>query len=188
MSICTALTTLIKLIATYNTVIKKLHYWWWPDEARWSARKYTRNRQFMGLLEVKYVFWFCEFTRGSEGSIEPDWIKVLLDEATAAMLSHPTSSGLIRWSAEMSNVEQSFQGQVEIIHSTGSSHAERLADACITTPVTTPSCWTVKLVRSWKLYEVYNWNKLFLISVIWKVDQSSIFGGNSTCHLWKTLK
>jgi len=74
-----------------------------------------------------------EFTSGSDGSTEPDCMNVLPDVVTAAaVLSHPTSSGRIRCSAELSNVEQSFQGHVETIHSTGSSHAARLAEACIT--------------------------------------------------------
>jgi len=74
-----------------------------------------------------------EFTRGSEGSAEPARMNVLLDDITAdaeAMLSHPTSSGRILWNAELSNFAESFHGHTETIHSTGSSHAARFADAC----------------------------------------------------------
>jgi len=71
-----------------------------------------------------------EFTRGSEGSTELDCRPVKVADA-AAGVSHPTSSGLILWSVELSNFGQSFQGQVETIHSTGSSQVPRLADACI---------------------------------------------------------
>jgi len=72
------------------------------------------------------------FTSGSEGSTWPGR-NVLPDDVTATVLSHPTSSGLILWNAELSNFEESFHGQVETIHSTGSSHTARLVDVCTTT-------------------------------------------------------
>ena len=79
---------------------------------------------------VHLILWMSigEYTSGSEGSTEPQHACMFADKATAALLSHPTSSGLIRCSAEPSNTQQSFHGHVEMSHSTGSSHAARFAD------------------------------------------------------------
>jgi len=79
---------------------------------------------------VHLILWMSigEYTSGSEGSTEPQRACMFADKATAALLSHPTSSGLIRCSAEPSNTQQSFHGHVEMSHSTGSSHAARFAD------------------------------------------------------------